>query len=62
MWEPQPLATLRASTACMGITLPIECVYYEAYLYVIIFKGIKIICSLNNSSSPFRAMAFYSVP
>jgi hypothetical protein len=21
MWEPQPLATLRASTACMGITL-----------------------------------------
>jgi hypothetical protein len=22
MWEPQPLATLRASTACMGITLP----------------------------------------
>jgi hypothetical protein len=23
MWEPQPLATLRASTACTGITLPI---------------------------------------
>jgi hypothetical protein len=22
MWEPQPLATLRASTACTGITLP----------------------------------------
>jgi hypothetical protein len=22
MWEPQPLATLRASTACIGITLP----------------------------------------
>jgi hypothetical protein len=22
MWEPQPLATLRASMACMGITLP----------------------------------------
>jgi hypothetical protein len=22
MWEPQPLATLRASTACAGITLP----------------------------------------
>jgi hypothetical protein len=21
MWEPQPLATLRASTACTGITL-----------------------------------------
>jgi hypothetical protein len=21
MWEPQPLATLRASTACIGITL-----------------------------------------
>jgi hypothetical protein len=24
MWEPQPLATLRASTACIGITLPIN--------------------------------------
>jgi hypothetical protein len=23
MWEPQPLATLRASTACTGITLPL---------------------------------------
>jgi hypothetical protein len=22
MWEPQPLATLRASTACTGKTLP----------------------------------------
>jgi hypothetical protein len=22
MWEPQPLATLRASTACTGIALP----------------------------------------
>jgi hypothetical protein len=22
MWEPQPLATLKASTACAGITLP----------------------------------------
>jgi hypothetical protein len=22
MWEPQPPATLRASTACTGITLP----------------------------------------
>jgi hypothetical protein len=22
MWEPQPLTTLRASTACTGITLP----------------------------------------
>jgi hypothetical protein len=38
MWEPQPLATLRASTACRGITLPfhirnvvrkiIACSYY----------------------------------
>jgi hypothetical protein len=25
MWEPQPLATLRASTACTCITLPIYC-------------------------------------
>jgi hypothetical protein len=24
MWEPQPLATRRASTACTGITLPYE--------------------------------------
>jgi hypothetical protein len=24
MWEPQPLATLRASTACTGITLPLH--------------------------------------
>jgi hypothetical protein len=23
MWEPQPLATLRASTACTEITLPL---------------------------------------
>jgi hypothetical protein len=23
MWEPQPLATLRASTVCTGITLPL---------------------------------------
>jgi hypothetical protein len=23
MWEPQPLATLRASTACTGLTLPL---------------------------------------
>jgi hypothetical protein len=22
MWEPQPLATIRASTACTGIALP----------------------------------------
>jgi hypothetical protein len=22
MWEPQPLATIRASTACTGINLP----------------------------------------
>jgi hypothetical protein len=25
MWETQPLATLRASTACTGITLPLPC-------------------------------------
>jgi hypothetical protein len=24
MWEPQPLATLRASTACTGITFYLE--------------------------------------
>jgi hypothetical protein len=30
MWEPQPLATLRASTACTGIILP--------SLYLILFS------------------------
>jgi hypothetical protein len=32
MWEPQPLATLRASTACTGITLPF---FYTEYWSVI---------------------------
>jgi hypothetical protein len=27
MWQPQPLATLRASTACTGITLPFQYVF-----------------------------------
>jgi hypothetical protein len=31
MWEPQPLATLRAPTACTGITLPIY-VHVQSFL------------------------------
>jgi hypothetical protein len=34
MWKPQPLATLRASTACTGITLPFT-VLIVAYEYVV---------------------------
>jgi hypothetical protein len=30
MWEPQPLATLRASAACTGITLPLP-YWYEIF-------------------------------
>jgi hypothetical protein len=29
MWEPQPLTTLRASTACTGIILPLLLPYYK---------------------------------
>jgi hypothetical protein len=30
IWEPQPLATLRASTACTGITLPLPLFYTKS--------------------------------
>jgi hypothetical protein len=38
MWEPQPLATLRASTACTGITLPLP---YLTYKNININRGSK---------------------
>jgi hypothetical protein len=39
MWEPQPLATLRASTPCTGITLPLR-VLFE-YVGLVVVQVIK---------------------
>jgi hypothetical protein len=39
MWEPQLLATLRASTACTGITLPL--------LPEIKYAASKLQCTVN---------------
>jgi hypothetical protein len=35
LWEPQPHATLRASTACTGIDLPLplHCIKFEIVMF-----------------------------
>jgi hypothetical protein len=33
MWEPQPLATLKASMACTWITLPLHASYMPKFLF-----------------------------
>jgi hypothetical protein len=43
MWESQPLATLRASTACTGITLPLPIFFYN--------WGIELNCFISGSLS-----------
>jgi hypothetical protein len=55
MWEPQPLATLRTSTACTGITLPIfrslkkHCVSITKLNQLMPFKEIVAVYCENDS-------------
>jgi hypothetical protein len=42
MWEPQPLATLRASMACTGIILPIFALREkEFFIKYVVFTYVK---------------------
>jgi hypothetical protein len=36
--EPQPLATLRASTTCTGITLPLPLPYINVHAFVSLYE------------------------
>jgi hypothetical protein len=61
MWEPQPLATLRASTACTGITLPFTLPFTRRRegLRVIVEK--RVLCGLKNKQVKIVAIVVGSL-